>query len=516
MWMRTRSGCLSLPVAAVVVLLTPPLSAQQPEFKVTEEALEPLSFEMRREIAGLHYLLNAHQLRQFFSLPSDEERRVWIDRWWRSQDPTPTSGVNEMKLEHERRVRASRVEFGWKDWPGWDHRGEVWIRYGPPDLRYDLDWEVSQAGVQPPAERWYYSRFEMSVIFEDFNLTGRYTFAMLSLGNPDRKRTRGGASLYGPEADTGKPIDADFDPPRNDMPPPPTNWWYVYLNDKELARINNFREVYEEYRSTYPFNFNRKEIPYAYGVYQFKGGDSLTRLEVDVEFLAASPPVHLEGETQKFTVASALFDEAFNVVDRRARRVSITAKELPRTSPLWFPSQLVFSLPRDYYRVAITVEEAGSGRSTSYRSTVLVNDYSTQTSISDVLFCSKISPVSGESPFNRGALEVVPHPRRRYAVTEAIPAYFELYNLDVDAAGMSQYEVEYWIVPRGAENRGPDGTDTYAASRFEGSDYGSDVPLNVSIDTDNLWAGDFEFHVRLTDRRTLFTAERTALFHLVE
>jgi hypothetical protein len=172
----------------------------------------------------------------------------------------------------------------------------------------------------------------------------------------------------------------------------------------------------------------------------------------------------------------------------------------------------VFSLEEDYYRVAVTVDESGGGRSTSYRSTVSVGSYRFDMAISDVLFCSKIAPVDGPSPFNRGALEVVPHPRANYDTSTSVPVYFELYNLDVGDDGLSSYAVEYWVVP--GNKRGD--TETYAASRFESSTYGADAPVNVSIDTDNLSAGDYVFHVRVTDRHTLFATDRTAVFHLVD
>jgi hypothetical protein len=243
-------------------------------------------------------------------------------------------------------------------------------------------------------------------------------------------------------------------------------------------------------------------------------------MEVNVEFMAAPPPVQLLGETQKFKVVSVFLDEQFNVIERRDTKISLPANALPKTSEMWYPSQLLFSMPKDYYRVAVTVEEEGSGRKTSYRSTVLASDYEKDMAISDVLFCSKIAPTERQSPFNRGALEVVPHPRRGYVVSETVPIYFELYNLDVDEDGMSFYDVEYWLVPR-TPRSSPSGStngeeEAVAVSRFEASGYGSDVPVNISIGTENLWAGDFEFHVRLTDRRTQFVAERTAIFHLAD
>jgi GWxTD domain-containing protein len=498
----------ALAVAALAIAL--PCGAQYyAEFEITPEALEPLSPAMYREIAGLHYLLNPYQLRQFFALPSDEHRQEWIAHWWRSQDPTPTTPQNEMRIQHYKRVRTARLEFGWEGWPGWDHRGETLIRFGAPEFRRGLDWIVTPRGVVPPGESWHYSRLEMTVIFEDFNLSGRYTFAMNSWGNLDPTRT----------SRVGKPIDADFDPPRWGMPPPPTNWWYVYLSEEAQEKVNNFQAVEEKHTATYPFNFSRKELPFVFEIDQFKGGDSINRVEVNVEFPAVMDPALPEDENREYAMTAVIFDTQYNEISRERTLIGLPADVWSESSSRWIPAQLVFSLPPQYYRMAVTVEDL-AGRSSSYRSVVATSSYHYDMAISDVVFCSKIVPAAQNSPFNRGALQVVPHPLRQYAVSESVPMYFELYNLDLDEDGLSSYLVEYWVIPKTPRKWGlwymREDQEIYAASRFESSAYGSDVPLNISIDTDNLWPGEFEFHVKVTDTRTLFTTDRTATFHLVE
>lgn len=508
-----RDWVVSLGAAALVALTAQPPTAQLIKFNIDDDNLAPLSPAMQREIAGLHYLLNPYQLRQFFELDTDDDRMEWIQRWWRSQDPTPATALNEMRIEHDQRVRAARLEFGWKEWPGWDHRGEVLIRYGNPDFRRNLDWIVTPAGAVPPGESWEYFQHDMTVIFEDRTHNGKYTLAFRSRGNRDTRRISGAPPPFETSADAGKPIDADFDGPRGYPVVPPTNWYFVYLSDKAQQRVNNLQGVLEDYPSTYPFNFDRSEMPFYYGVGQFKGGGPLNRVEVNVELQAAPPPLLLAGETQKFDVTATFFDSEFRQLDRKSAKISLPAAALPESGELWYPVQLVFSLEENYYRVAVTVEEKGSERSSSYRSTFSAGDFRHQTAISDVLFCSKITPADEESPFNRGPLEVVPHPRGTYRVSAPVPVYFELYNLDVDDDGLSSYALEYWVVPF---DKRSGSSDDYAVSRFESSSYGSDAPIDVSLDTAGLAAGRHVFHVKVTDLRTLFTFERAAAFQLVD
>ncbi|MCK5407439.1 MAG: GWxTD domain-containing protein, partial [Candidatus Krumholzibacteria bacterium] len=131
-------------MTALTVATPRPSDAQTTQkLEITPELLEPLALAMSREIAGLHCLLNPYQLRQFFALSSDKDRQEWVEKWWRLRDPTPTTPENEMRIEHNKRTHAARLEFGWVGWPGWDHRGETLIRFGAPDFRRRLDWIVT-------------------------------------------------------------------------------------------------------------------------------------------------------------------------------------------------------------------------------------------------------------------------------------------------------------------------------------------------------------------------------------
>jgi len=506
---RRRVLVVFLLLASTTV--APPVAADSTtDFKIKPDLIETVSPDMQREIAGLQYLLNRHQLRQFFALATEEDRRQWIERWWRSQDPTPDTSTNEMRLEHNRRVRTARITYGWEEWPGWDHRGEVYVRYGPPEIQYDLDWDVSQQGAKSPGESWHYVRHDMQVVFEDYTLSGRYTLAMDPLGNKDTRRVYGGEGEGGYQGGVGAPIDAQFNRHHGHPIGPPVNWWYPFMPSDARKRMANFPGVLESHPASYPFNFDRDATPFVFAADRFKGGESTNRLDVSVEIRSAPSTETPAGQTQRFKVTAVIFDTDYGLVDKEQSEISIPSNTLVPEGQKWSPVQLVFGLPEGYYRMAVTVEEQSSGRHSSYRSTVSTRDYDHDMTISDILFCGKIDTTGRQSPFTRGRLEVVPHPRRSYSVNQTIPIYFELYNLDVDEYGVSSYTVEYWIVPRDSRR------ETYAASQFDASAHGSDVPLYITIDTDNLRPDDFEFHVKVTDKRTLFVAERTSVFHLLD
>lgn len=542
--------------------------ASPPKFKIAEEHVKPLSPDMRREIAALHYMLNPYQLGHFFSLQSDSLRREWIDVYWKSLDPTPTTAKNERMVEHYVRVRLAMEYFGIKTWPEWDKRGEIFIRYGAPNYRGKIHAEVTARKVYPPGELWFYKKHSMVVKFEDQNLDGNYKYAITPLGvargmdpelmefllydtedalqdqipdyllnftrpseliadaridwTPEREMITGlqperhvQPRMRGMSEGMDEMVDTDTKAMLPDNPS------YTFHEERIKKYANNFDRVLEETPSAYPFNFEDDALPFYFGVDQFKGGESVNRVEVNVEFPANLSPGTKELTRKTYSATAVFFDEGYNEVAREDREIVLpTAAEEDEDTIRLMPAQLVFTLPASYYRLAVSLEEKDSGRESAYRSTMAFIDYQYDLSISDILFASKIEPVTRQSPFNRGALEVVPHPLRRYRKTDVVPVYFEVYNLETDDDGISQYTVEYRIIPHSPvkssfwdeyENESP-----IVASRFESSSYESVDKLYISMRTDNLWKGAFDLLVTVTDDITQAVVFRKATFRIVD
>ena len=78
-------------------------------------------------------LLSASEFETFRMIRGDE-KRAFTNLFWRKIDPTPTTSVNERKLEHYRRVNYAIQNFSEGRIP-WDARGDVYIRFGHPDHR---------------------------------------------------------------------------------------------------------------------------------------------------------------------------------------------------------------------------------------------------------------------------------------------------------------------------------------------------------------------------------------------
>ncbi len=561
-----------LTCAVAALLLAPNLAAADPQFKMTAERIRGLSPAMQQEIGHLQYLLNAHQTAQFFRLPDDAARRSWVKQFWASQDPTPTTEVNEKRDEHIIRVRLAKDLFGSKRFPGWDKRGEVFIRYGMPNYRGIISAEVTTRKTRPPGELWYYTRHGMIVKFSDETLNGHYLYSITPLGaaqdmnadlieyllydisndepavplaeaipsdlltfyrdpeiDPDSqgewtavhtainglqpvRSTR--LRMRGVSEDIGEVTSGDY---LRNLPDNPSE---QFLRTKAEDLAAEFEVVLEETPTAYPFNFNQQAMPFFFGVDQFKGGDGVNRVEVNLQF-----PIGAEADTvdapSTIYVAEAVFtDAAFNEVGRERREITIPKRSIAEGQVQLFPAQMLFSLSNDYYRVGVSMQHQATGRESAYRTNVKFNDYDRPTvTISDILFARKIAPAERQSPFNRGALEVIPHPIRRYQRGDVVPIYFEVYNLDTGVDDLTSYTVEYRIVPHSPKRtRFWDrfgAQDPVVSSKFSSSGYARDEPLHISVRTDNLWQGAFDFLVTVKDNTNEEITFRRATFRVV-
>lgn len=534
-------------------------------YGIDRVGLDKLGPGMRREIASLQYLMNKYQLQQFFALPSDTLRRDWITRFWAKNDPTPATPKNEMKTEHYLRADIAQSEFHIAEFPGWDKRGEVLIRYGFPDYRGTMPPEVTARKVHAPGELWFYKRHQMIVQFRDESMLGNFKYAITPLGDaegvspelmefltydseqtiqeqipaqylefyeapelndPGKRWTKmdevfkglpQNAPLRPRVHGTREEIDdnASSDYARN-LPANPSDVFYA---DEAREYASNFEGVLEDTPSSYPFNFAKTSFTFYFGVDQFRGGDGVNRIEVNLEF----PVQPVEGKplpARNYQAEAVVMDENYQVIERKKRDIALPSTLARPDGGRLMPAQIVFSLPRSYYRVAVNMSDLDVKHSSAYRTNVSSRNFDEDLALSDILFAQKIAPTTELSPFSRGALEVVPHPIRRYAVGTPVPVYFEIYGLDLEERGQSDYAVEYRVVPSSDDKKSIfdrfDGGETVFASRFEGSGFNANEPLHLTIKSENLKPGLYDFIVRVKDELSQSETYRQASFRIVE
>jgi GWxTD domain-containing protein len=550
---------LVLNALILLLVLTGVVGTEAVQYKFERKEIERMSPQMQDTFAGLQYLLNPYQTRQFLSLDNELQRVQWMELFWRQRDPTPTTRKNEMEVEHNIRVKLARQFYKSKKWPGWDKRGEVFIRYGPPNYRGKIWAEINVRGMDPPGELWYYTRHNMLVSFQNFGLKGEYIYSIDPLGPttnfspeltefllydtdeslanriPQQYLEYYSAPAYTPVPQSAIPgreeayimdrpreleagIDALMDPDLLDMLP--KNVSTVFQRDQIREVANNFEIVLKETPSSYPFNFERKELTFYFAVDQFRAGRKTNRVDISLEL-----PVSIDEEDRStvdetYHVEVVVWDSQYREISRRETDIVVRAdKDVTKWSSL-VPTQLMVGLEEGYYRMGLSMRGEKSGRSSSYRTTFACEPFGLNLGISDILFARSIDQANTSSMFTRGPLEVVPHPLRAYSRSFPMPIYFELYNLTLDDRGVSTYTLEYKIIPHTKEKRAFwdrfQKSTPVVSSKFQSSGFSAHETQYLFIHTDNLHKGSYDLLITLTDDFTRQVVFQKGTFSLID
>ena len=112
-------------------------------------------------IESITYLLSPQEKKQLDKLNLDG-KRTFLDKFWSSRDPDPSTAENERRTEHYRRVEQANQMFGYLNIDGWKtDRGRVWVLYGRPDTEDSHPMEIDARAYKI----WYYDNLEGGVEF---------------------------------------------------------------------------------------------------------------------------------------------------------------------------------------------------------------------------------------------------------------------------------------------------------------------------------------------------------------
>jgi len=102
---------------------------------------------IQRHVAQMRFFLPP-ELREKVSPPVQTDptggARTELVSWWRSQDPELGTRVNERVVEHLRRVAWAESEYPSDEHLGFDDRGKIYVRLGPPSATRHIDVDSRQ------------------------------------------------------------------------------------------------------------------------------------------------------------------------------------------------------------------------------------------------------------------------------------------------------------------------------------------------------------------------------------
>jgi len=385
-------------------------------------------------------------------LLSPSAQREFVRRFWMDNDPDLTTRENEAQLEYWSRVAHAYFLFYNPRRREWDERGEVYVRYGPPQkaeynpLGAPLSFSFG-VGVSFPANSlvWHYPELGMRVLMQDRILSEYYllpvtrTYDPDPLPDPDSLAARDGALA----ARSGRAVFPRLPPGVTPLPVEAT-----------IAR------------------FEGDSGPRLLGQIQAEGG----------------PGDSLWGT---WTVV----DEFGREARREGRNLSPSACDATALRIADFAADL----EPGTYTVGLAVRD-GRGRRGVFRGDVTLADPRPGLSLSDVVISC------GTSPGGSRAVRIEPNPAAFVARGDPLTAYFEIYGLAPDGSGLARFEYVYTV--RSAE-RDPriwiqrllaprPSVPTIEASR-ESENYGALRRQFVTVPVQSLPAGRYEIEIKVRD-----------------
>jgi len=139
-----------------------------------EKKLDPEDAEF---LSKVRYIITKQEEHLFLDLPK-EERKKFVEDFWKRRDPDPTTEENEFKMEYFNRIERANELFVSEGRPGWlTDRGRIYILFGPPTERMTYPMGYGPSG--PCQEIWYYGGFP--VVFLDEFCNGTYRLVTYDL-----------------------------------------------------------------------------------------------------------------------------------------------------------------------------------------------------------------------------------------------------------------------------------------------------------------------------------------------
>jgi hypothetical protein len=331
-------------------------------------------------------------------------------------------------------------------------------------------------------------------------------------------------------------IDPDLTDQRNSLNPDAIDYIYYHGVPVDEIRKSVFRNVTDEFvrsdKALYEFHHQIKSTKFIhypgydfdmnayFDITSFHCGPDRLRTEINFEIPASeitfdTSGAMLEGEVQLRVLVRDL-DMNEVAAEEKIVRISLPDREDVKM-PVFLPGQVLLTLEPGYYRFGIETIDINSGSRGVFRTNRRLT-CDPGLSLSDIQFARNIYEGDENSTYRKGALIVIPYPLHLYRKSFPISFYFEIYGLDTDREDFGFYSVEYSVTPTEKKRWGLVlvDKDTGISTGFKASGFGSYHPMRLEINTDNLWTGRFVLRVKVTDRRTRKSKERTVSFAIVD
>ena len=340
-------------------------------------------------------------------------------------------------MEHYGRVAYANLRFSVpaRNIEGWKTiRGQTYIKYGKYQRR--------TTGVYPMfKETWYYDGYHF--VFQSVNGVDGWGFAGevgpsstvdITGTDPNALRTR--------NVDSRQVAETLFRRSTN------TRWASDRMREGYFEIQNRAAFKKKEARFVDPFQNRKYSMPHQITAFRSGSGKNMR-----VEIAYAIPTGKLKVNDDQMIVMDDglfMFDYRWQDIYRNIRPLG-QKKPKGGNAPQYLLSQRPVELPQGMYNIVVEVGDRISGTIGTFRAERLFSVSELRLDMSDLLLAQKIELVN-PLPEKRTDLRIAPNPLRAYRTGQSAYVYLEIYNLQKDEFGRTQYQIVYSIsVPEKGE-----------------------------------------------------------------
>jgi GWxTD domain-containing protein len=428
------------------------------------QLLDPVDRAIYTDVSAL---MNDQAYQELQETSDRDARRGLIRRFWVLADPTPTTPLNERRIEHHRRVHHARMNFAPADTRdrAYDRRGEMHVRFGYPEHRswsgnivFETDSAVRAVKTRLN-DRAHNALHEVAtpnaVAGADFAGAGTIEIR----GIPTYPLPRGASTLNDGSAlgyawenwiytgvgggieltftDRYREAEFDFvDPPMGTIHAP---LWHEMSSRRVTERLVS------KTPSVYTHDYDADPVVLFVDTATFRGREGKTRAEIytGVPF---RPIRGANRDTLKTVLQTevAFYDSRWYLVHRDSTAVTHTIGAAESGEGTLIVGQTTKELRPGKYHYAVQVRASDAGKIQIHRGNIEIESYHEgDLAMSSLELAGLIRPSGPAGPFAKGDIDVVPLPSRTFAHNREVGLYYEVYNLRRDSFGSTHYRIDY-------------------------------------------------------------------------
>ena len=356
------------------------------------------------------------------------------EMFWKRQDPLYLSEFNERKMAHFGRMAYANLRFRRfsDDVEGWQtDMGKTYIKFGRYRRRmtaYKATWDSKEILDAAMMEFWYYENFQ-------FKFCGT---------TDDIWHFCGGATVETPSLVPAVGTSAfDITPGSPGPGRSPSSFVPSILTE---ASHHTFRKTAQRFVD--PYLERKYTLPYQ--ITAFEEQDSV---RVELSYMIPKDRLTENPETGKVSFWDGVFffDQQWNDTynDRQSRTLTLPAQDSEQNAAAQHRNDHLLisrtvSVRQDSYHFSVELLDQTSGLIGVARDEKLFVYNLESFHLSDLLIGSDIQAKKA-LPESRDDLLITPNPVRTFSQSESVFIYLELYDLQRDDFGSTQYEISYTI-----------------------------------------------------------------------